>query len=182
LERSSVHDSLPSTPGVYVIFYKAKEKRIMRLGSEDKQKIFYIGQTKNIRKRLYDFYKDIFLLKKGSYDGYHIAGCTFKYWYNDTPFKEVFSDLNPFYVKYYPFRKGHNPKPEEDILIQQYFLKFADLPPLNHSFPIRYEKRTLKKNQILFVKAGLGGKRGTPLNNSIVQLKQRELGDAGSGL
>jgi hypothetical protein len=155
LESSSNRGSLPSTPGVYVIFYKTKEKRIIRLGSEDKQKIFYIGQTKNIRKRLYDFYKDIFLLKKGSYDGYHIAGCTLKYWYNITPFKEIFSDLGSFCVKYYPFRKSHNPKHEENILIQQYFLRFADLPPLNHSFPIRYEKRTLKKSQILFAKAGL---------------------------
>jgi len=155
LESSSVRELLPSTSGVYVIFYKAKTKRIRRLGSEDKQKIFYIGQTKNIRKRLHYFYKDIFLLRKGSYDGYHIAGCTFKYWYNDTPFKKVFSDLNPFYVKYYAFRKGHNPKREENILIQQYFSKFADLPPLNHSFPIRYEKRTFSKDEILFAKAGL---------------------------
>jgi hypothetical protein len=151
LESSLRCDSPPSTPGVYVIFYKAK-KKIRRLGSEDKQKIFYIGQTKNIRKRLHDFNKDICSLRKGSCDGngYHIAGCTLKYWYNITPFKKVFSDLNSFYVKYYPFKKGHNPKRKENILIQQYFLKFADLPPLNHSFPIRYEKGTLKKNQILF--------------------------------
>jgi len=157
LQSPSARKSLPATSGVYVVFYKVKGTRIRRLGAEDKQKVFYIGQTKNTRKRLHDFCKDVARLRRGdtTYNGLHIASCTLKYWFKDTPFKQIFGDFDAFYVKYYRFKRNHDPKREENILIQYYFSKFADLPPLNYSFPIRYEKRALTKNELLFARVGL---------------------------
>jgi excinuclease UvrABC nuclease subunit len=65
LQSPSARKSLPATSGVYVVFYKVKGTRIRRLGAEDKQKVFYIGQTKNTRKRLHDFCKDVARLRRG---------------------------------------------------------------------------------------------------------------------
>jgi hypothetical protein len=97
---------------------------IQRFLGEDKDGIIAIGQTKNIKTRLKQFNKVVIETKNYP----HSEGLTIHLLRRITKFDDKYGT----YTFQYTFSKIDNPKEGEKKLLESYFEKYGETPPLNY--------------------------------------------------
>ncbi len=116
---------IPLESGVYKIRWaiRGKPQLIPRANGDDGSGLLYIGETKNLRLRIKNFWRAI----QGR--GRHTAGWTYKYYEFNKKFKPEQLEV----------QWGECPEYErlewEDFLLEEYGGKYLDKPPLNIKFP-----------------------------------------------
>jgi len=126
--------NIPEKSGIYVIRYikNGRPFKISRLYGIDKKGIISIGETKDLNKRLKEFYKTVEGQRKSSNHaaGWYYVSCKY-----DRLFKK---DGLQFKFKITESKK--EAEREEFILLAKYRNKFLDLPPLNNN-PGKYPEK-----------------------------------------
>jgi predicted GIY-YIG superfamily endonuclease len=107
----------PEKPGVYELRYapRGRPAKLRRLVRVDEDALFYIGSSKNLRKRLAQFYR-----------GYpHSAAGTYKRFYRS---RFRLSDLE---FRWTMSRSKASAVSTEKRMLLSYMNRFLDRPPLN---------------------------------------------------
>jgi hypothetical protein len=128
-------DSFPTSAGVYMI---TSDYAIPRIGGSDEKSIIYIGKTKNLRNRLWGFWK-----------ANHTASGVL--WTHPTMacivlnkpirnIRDVEEQLGKLQVCYSTPIDEHLLDRAERALIFAYIQRFGEAPPLNMSLPRRWEQ------------------------------------------
>ena len=119
---------IPSLSGVYQIRWAidGKPQLIHRANGDDEFGLLYMGETKNLRLRVRNFWD---MVQKGSSVGSHTAGWTYAYYEFNKKFKPEQLEV----------RWAQSPEDEmgewEDVLLEDYVAKYLDKPPLNIQVP-----------------------------------------------
>lgn len=128
-------DEAPKKAGIYVIFVG---KTIQRVGGADKKGILYIGKSLALRNRLYEFWETQHPASALLWTYPKIASLILKKRVKGT--KDVERLVGEFNVAVaYPIQREHVDKAERTV-IHAYFLRYGELPPLNFSFPMKWNK------------------------------------------
>jgi hypothetical protein len=111
---------IPSSSGVYQIRWAVggKPQPIPRVNGDDEKGILYIGQSKNLRKRIENFW-----LKR------HTAGWTYDFYEFRKKFK--LEELEVQWVEFPESEIGEL----ETFLLMDYVAEYLDHPPLNIAIP-----------------------------------------------
>lgn len=134
-------DEAPSTPGIYVISYK---KPINRLAKPDPKGIVYIGKSKKLRNRLWQFWYAQHPASGFIWENPDIASkLTGKKLKKQ---KDVENILGSFSVKVAaPINKNILDIAERAVMYA-YIRIYGELPPLNFSIPKRWNNVTKEKD------------------------------------
>lgn len=127
-------DHIDEKPGVYVIRYLegSTPKHFTRLNGIDEEGILCIGQSKNLRKRIWQFLKDA--TAEGLSIKYHSEGWNFRKYFRDNPNpKAIRLEIENMEVIWKILDNEDEAKELETRLIQGYVMRFQDKPPLNIS-------------------------------------------------
>ena len=125
--------------GVYkfrLVDNEGKIVSIPRFLGEDKDGIMVIGQSKNIKNRLKQFYKVVIENKKRP----HSEGLTFHLLREVTKYNDKYETC----TFQYTFSEVEEPKEEEKKLLEDYFVKYGETPPLNYKREFITSKRIRK--------------------------------------
>lgn len=127
-------DYINEKPGVYVIRYLEGNtpKHFTRLNGIDEEGILCIGKSKNLRKRIWQFLKDI--TTAGLSIKYHSEGWNFRKYFRDNPNpKAIRLEIENMEVIWKTSDSEDEAEELETELIQDYVMTFQDKPPLNIS-------------------------------------------------
>ena len=132
--------------GVYVMIYieKGKPMCFPRLnGKVDDEGILLIGNSKNLRKRIRDFHRDVFdpTLKRRS----HSEGWNFRRYFRDNDFPDAVKlNAENIRVCWTELRTKEDADKFETECIQDYVMQYQDKPPLNIDIKRQRETKTEK--------------------------------------
>lgn len=120
---NELHEDFKESGGAYILFSKKNGKivQIDRFLGKDTEGVLYIGKATSYIIRVIDLKKTLDPSYKSNP---HIGG---RRYYLNRRIQEVFPYVN-LYVSLY----GHpNPSQKEKALLEEYFQKFGEVPPLN---------------------------------------------------
>jgi hypothetical protein len=143
-------ESWPKTPGVYII---RGEHAIQRIGGIDRTGILYIGKTKNLRNRIWQF-----LEANHTASGFLWTHPTIARLVIDPLIRtkdDVEDNLGKLKVMYSTPLKEKQLDNAERILLFTYINKFGEAPPLNFSLPHRWKDSPTDKELINWAKVGI---------------------------
>lgn len=127
-------DSSPATAGVYIVM---SDRPIRRIGRVDNASILYIGKAKNLRDRLWDFWKERHTASGFLWTHIEVARIIL-----NKPIPTV-SDLGKclgkLNVRYSTPIIEDQLDMAERALLFAYIKYFGEAPPLNMSLPKRWE-------------------------------------------
>jgi hypothetical protein len=128
-------DSSPSTAGVYIVM---SDRPIPRIGGVDNVSILYIGKAKNLRDRLWNFWKETHTASEFLWTHPSVAQIIL-----DKPIHAIL-DIYKYVGK---LRARYSTPISEDLLdtaeralLFTYIQHFGEPPPLNLSLPKRWEQ------------------------------------------
>jgi len=126
-------DKAPSFPGVYII---SLNKQIHRVGGIDKAGILYIGKSRTLRDRLWEFWNTDHDASAYLWENPRIASKVLG-------FRRLSSQQLERHLGNLKARIARIPLNElasaEEALLYAYVMNYGELPPLNFSFPRRWE-------------------------------------------
>ena len=114
---------IPTNGGIYQLYFKSTYRIIMRFKGGDKTGMLYVGETENLKRRLYN-------LRLGLINAntkiHSIAG-----YYVEFNFEKYFP-LEKLFVKY---ESCKNHKERENEILVRYIKRFGELPLFNFKRP-----------------------------------------------
>jgi len=128
-------DSFPTSAGVYMII---SDRPIPRIGGVDDRSIIYIGKAKNLRDRLWDFWK-----ANHSASGFLWRHPTMASIILNKPtrsFNDVMTYLGKLKVRYSTPIDVDLLERAERALLFAYIRSFGEAPPLNLILPKRWDE------------------------------------------
>jgi hypothetical protein len=151
LLNSKDYSDIPNKPGIYTI---SNRKIIGRVGGDDKKGIVYIGKSKNLRRRVKNFW-----------DGYHSAG---GYLYEHPIIagkimkmkiineKDVDKGIGKLKIRYATVTNLEELELAERALMFAYIRRFGEAPPLNLNVPKRWD-RLPSSQDLKWAEKGISG-------------------------
>jgi len=125
----------PSYPGVYII---SLNRKIPRIGGIDKSGILYVGKSKSLKNRLWEFWNADHDASSYLWDNQRIAAKILGL--KRVSLKQFENRLGDLKT-----RIARIPRSElasaEKALLYAYAMSYGELPPLNFSLPKRWEEK-----------------------------------------
>ncbi len=126
--------SFPKTAGIYII---RRKKAISRVGGSDPNGILYIGKSKNLGDRLWQFWAGNHTASGYLYSKPEV--CTLIFGKRCKSYKEIELKLGELFFKFAAPIHSNKLESAETAVLYAYVKQFGEAPPLNLSLPNRWD-------------------------------------------